>query len=194
VVGGAFIAVVAIVLGIMFSNRLTGNPTVTGSPTVTDSPTVTTSPSVTVSPSVAASPNDSASRTFAAAAAGGNSTSGPATGFTVCTMPAIGCASDDASALKTEPTSIVVSGDGSSYLNDLTWSAWGAATAVGSGILEADTCIPDCAQGSDIPYNATVTLSSLAPYGDGEQAYSVMTTNVPGAPSRSETFTTSLVP
>jgi serine/threonine protein kinase len=200
VVGVAFVAVVATVLGLVLSNHLIGSPTVSGSPTVTARPAVTGSATVaaratvTGSPTVTASPHDSASSTFAPPAAGGGSTPGPATGFTVCTMPAIGCTGDNASALSTEPTSITVSADGSAYLKDLTWSGWGAATAVGAGVLEADNCDPNCAQGSDTPYDATVTLSRLAPYGDGQQAYSVMTTNVPGAPSRSETFTVDLVP
>ena len=43
-------------------------------------------------------------------------------------------------------------------------------------------------------YPATVTLTQLVPYGNGEQAYSVMAISVPSAPSRSETFSTRLVP
>ena len=37
-------------------------------------------------------------------------------------------------------------------------------------------------------------LVNSDPYGNGWQAYSVMVINVPGAPSRSETFSTGLVP
>jgi len=39
-----------------------------------------------------------------------------------------------------------------------------------------------------------VTLTHLVPYDNGEQAYSLMAISVPGAPSRSETFSTHLVP
>jgi hypothetical protein len=60
--------------------------------------------------------------------------------------------------------------------------------------MEADNCVPNCADGHDNAYKATVTLTHLVPYGDGEQAYSVMAISVPGEPSRSETFSTSLVP
>jgi hypothetical protein len=84
--------------------------------------------------------------------------------------------------------------DGSGYIKDLTWTGWGTAAATGTGTLEADNCNPNCEQGHDTAYSATVTLTHLVPYGNGEQAYSVMAISAPGAPSRSETFSTGLVP
>jgi hypothetical protein len=60
--------------------------------------------------------------------------------------------------------------------------------------MEADNCTPNCAEGHDTAYQATVTLTRIAPYGDGQQAYSVMAISVPSAPSRSNTFSTGLVP
>jgi hypothetical protein len=118
----------------------------------------------------------------------------PASGTTICATPAIGCTGGNATALETEPSDITVAADGATFLKNLTWSGWGTATAMGTGILEGDNCIPNCAEGSDTPYDATVTLSGLAPYGNGEQAYSVMVLSVPSAPSRSETFSSGLVP
>ena len=44
--------------------------------------------------------------------------------------------------------------------------------------LEADNCNPNCAQGHDTAYAVTVTLTHLAPYGNGEQAYSAMAISV----------------
>jgi hypothetical protein len=49
-------------------------------------------------------------------------------------------------------------------------------------------------EGHDTPYSATVTLTQLAPYGNGEQAYSATAISVPAAPSISYTFSTGLVP
>lgn len=79
------------------------------------------------------------------------------------------------------------------YIKDLKWSNWGSATAVGSGTLERDNCQPSCANGTDVPYPVTVTLSDLTPYGDGEQAYAIMTISTPGN-SYNETFSKGLVP
>jgi hypothetical protein len=107
----------------------------------------------------------------------------------------IKCPGSNAAALQTEPAEITISVDGSGYIKGLTWSGWGTATATGAGILELDNCKPNCAQGHDTPYAATVAVSHLAPYGNGEQAYSVMAISVPRGPSfLTETFKTGLVP
>jgi hypothetical protein len=110
-------------------------------------------------------------------------------GITVCVTPVVTCIDE----MKTEPAIITSSGDGAVYIKDLHWSSWGAAKAVGSGTLERDNCQPSCANGAYAPYPATVTLSDLTPYGDGEQAYAVMTISAPGN-SYDETFSTGLVP
>lgn len=120
--------------------------------------------------------------------------SAPATEFTVCTTPALTCHGSNATALKTEPSGILNSVDAAAYIKDLTWSDWGKATAMGRGILVGDDCRPDCAYGHDTTYAATVTLTRLASYGNGEQAYSSMAISVPSMPSRSETFSSLLVP
>ena len=130
----------------------------------------------------------------APASPGGSTAAVPASWTTVCTRPADSCIGSNVEALQTEPSKIAVSADGSGYVKDLTWSGWGTANATGTGTLEVDNCNPNCAQGHDTPYAATVTLTQLAPYGNGEQAYSAMAIRVPGAPSLSETFSTHLVP
>lgn len=96
--------------------------------------------------------------------------------------------------MKTEPTQIVTTGDGSGYVKNLTWSGWGNARAVGAGVLELDNCKPSCAQGTFTGYPATITLSGLTPFGNGKHAYSVMTISAPAAPPTLTTFTTGLVP
>jgi hypothetical protein len=134
------------------------------------------------------------STSSAPASSAASPTADPATGTTVCTLPLNTCTGSNATALQTEPAVITVSQDGAAYIKGLTWSGWGTATATGTGSLEADNCNPNCAEGHDTAYKATVTLSQLVPYGNGEQAYSTITVSVPGAPSRSETFSTGLVP
>jgi hypothetical protein len=176
--GGAFAAVLAIALAVVLSTR-----NGTGSPTGATGAT-TSNQTGSRQPSASGAPTRS----------GGSQTAGPASGTTVCTLPLNGCTGDNATALQSEPSEITVSEDGAAYIKDLTWSDWGTATATATGTLEADNCNPNCAYGQDTPYAATVTVSHLVPYGNGEQAYSVMAVGVPGSPSRSETFSTSLVP
>src|SRR5262249_30495118 len=96
--------------------------------------------------------------------------------------------------MKRAPAHIVTSADGSMYLADLTWSGWGNAKAHGKGMLEVDNCIPNCAGGSYTGYPATVTLSNLTPYGNGEQAYTKIVVAAPSTPYRLPTFTKGLVP
>jgi serine/threonine protein kinase len=114
--------------------------------------------------------------------------------FRVCTFPADTCNSRDLTAMKTEPAQIVTSADGSGFVKDLAWSGWGTATALGSGLLEIDNCIPNCAQGTFTGYQATVTLWGLAHYGSGAEAYADMTITAPGSPVPQENFDTGLVP
>jgi hypothetical protein len=60
--------------------------------------------------------------------------------------------------------------------------------------LEVNDCNPSCAQGTDIGYAATITLSGLTPYGNQKQAYAVMAVAAPSAPFPPSTFDTGLVP
>jgi len=110
-------------------------------------------------------------------------------GATVCVTPVVSCTN----AMQTKPAIITPSADGAVYVRALTWSDWGGATAVGSGTLERDNCQPSCANGTDVPYPVTVTLSDLTPYGDGEMAYAIMTISAPGN-SYNQTFSKDLVP
>jgi hypothetical protein len=96
--------------------------------------------------------------------------------------------------MKTEPSQIVNSGDGSTYVKDITWSGWADATAAGTGTLELDNCNPDCADGTYTGYPATVTLSDLSSYGSGAEAYSVMVISAPTAASKTYTYSSGLVP
>jgi len=81
-----------------------------------------------------------------------------------------------------------VSGDGSAYIKGLTWTAWGSEGATGSGTLELNNCEPNCAGGTDTPYQATITLSDLTSYGGGKQAYADMTVSAPGSPYGTQSY------
>jgi len=52
--------------------------------------------------------------------------------------------------------------DGYSALTKLRWSAWGQDRAEGQGILRANDCKPDCADGTDHTYPVGVELSNLS--------------------------------
>lgn len=58
-----------------------------------------------------------------------------------------------------QPTAISLSGDGSYYLEDLTWPVWNSTEAVAHGIASVDNCRPSCAQGHEFkdPMIATFT-------------------------------------
>jgi hypothetical protein len=96
--------------------------------------------------------------------------------------------------MQTEPAKIITSADGTGSLRGLTWSAWGDATALGRGTLVVGNCQPNCAEGTDTSYPATVTLSDLTSYGDGEQAYAHMAISAPSAPYVTGPFNSNLVP
>ena len=53
----------------------------------------------------------------------------------------------------------VLSGDSTAILQDMTWSAWSATRAVGSGTYKVDACNPSCAAGPVYPVAAVITLS-----------------------------------
>jgi len=118
----------------------------------------------------------------------------PLTQFKVCIYPATTCTGYSAGYMKTEPAKIITSADGSGLVQNLTWSGWGSATALGTGTLEIDDCNPNCAQGTYTGYPATVTLTNLTPYGNEKQAYADMEIRAPSAPYPAESFTTGLVP
>jgi hypothetical protein len=61
------------------------------------------------------------------------------------------------------PTSYILTcGDGGVALDQLAWSAWGAAQATATGVQVQNSCTPSCAAGSPISAKATVTLSGLS--------------------------------
>jgi hypothetical protein len=82
----------------------------------------------------------------------------------------------------TEPTAFTIAcGDGNGGLSGLSWSSWTASGAQGSGLYYANTCTPDCAQGTFTHTPVTVTLSEpLAGPGGGEY-FTLL--SVPGAGS-----------
>jgi len=116
-------------------------------------------------------------------------TSPAAPAVTVCITPVVTC---NSSELKTEPKTLLLSGDGSVFATAITWSGWGTGTAQGTGTLKVDNCNPNCAQGTLTGYPATITLTALTPF-QGGQAYGSMTISAP-SDSYSRTYATNLVP
>ncbi len=47
-------------------------------------------------------------------------------------------------------------GDGNTVLKGLTWSSFGGATASGKGTFVTNTCEPNCSEGKNVSYPATV--------------------------------------
>jgi hypothetical protein len=92
-----------------------------------------------------------------------------------------------------KPNTITTSGDGSAYVDKITWSNWGGTQAAGTGTLELNNCTPNCAQGTYTGYPATVTLAGLKPYGTGLEAYSTIVVQSPSS-NTTYTYTTDTVP
>jgi hypothetical protein len=109
--------------------------------------------------------------------------------FKVCTDPANYC--NAGLGMRTQPVRIVTSGDGSAYLDRLTWAGWGSPTARAVGVDEVNDCVPSCASGTFTGYPATVKLTDLTRYGnDGLQGYGTIIISTPAAPySTGERFT-----
>ena len=103
---------------------------------------------------------------------------------TVCIAPVVSCAGE----LKSQPETILLSGDGSLFVNDLSWTGWGSAGATGPGTLKIDNCEPNCAQGGFKDYGATIVLDDLTPYDGGKQAYDTMKVEAPGSSFGSRTY------
>jgi len=58
-----------------------------------------------------------------------------------------------------EPSQIDFSADGGNIVTGLLWSAWTKSRALGQGTSDIQSCVPNCAQGTDTPVPTTITLS-----------------------------------
>ena len=118
----------------------------------------------------------------------------PPADFKVCVYPVSGCTGYQSQYMRTEPSRIVTSGDGSGFVDNISWTSWGTPTARGLGVLEIDNCTPSCAAGAYTGYRAAVTLTHLIAYGSGTKAYTKIVVSAPGSPYTPRPFTTGLVP
>lgn len=65
-----------------------------------------------------------------------------------------------ANAGRVEPKTIQLTcGDGTAVAEALSWSQWSSETAIGHGIIDEVSCIPDCANGQNVSYKVALTLS-----------------------------------
>jgi hypothetical protein len=71
----------------------------------------------------------------------------------------VGCPGEQPA--RTGPSEVVLScADGNAYVSGITWSSWTATSAQGTGTLNLNNCIPDCAGGTFGKSATAVTLSS----------------------------------
>jgi hypothetical protein len=105
-----------------------------------------------------------------------------------CTAP--GNAAYDAS---TEPTSIVIAcADDGIRFESLSWSSWTQTSAVGSGQLWENNCIPYCAAGTFHQYPASVTLSDPVDSVNGPVFSSLVASFTVAGPNGAKTESLSL--
>lgn len=107
----------------------------------------------------------------------------PVSDVGVCVTPVVTCQGE----LKSQPSQIVLSGDGTAFVTGLTWTGWGLEGATGHGTLKLDNCDPNCAQGSLTSYVATIVLTKLTPY-TGGAAYADMLVDAAGSPFGTRTY------
>ncbi len=102
--------------------------------------------------------------TTACGGAGSTPAPAPSASATAVSATAVAfCVREDSGAPQqcgVEPAQIYFSGDYSASVREITWSSWAASGAAGHGTWFTQTCLPNCAQGPDITYPATLTLSA----------------------------------
>lgn len=58
------------------------------------------------------------------------------------------------------PRTIDISGDGGDIVTALRWSSWRATSATGTGTSNIQHCVPNCAEGTDIPVSTSIKLTN----------------------------------
>ena len=71
-------------------------------------------------------------------------------------------------------------GDGNTYLKALSWSSFGGSTAQGKGTFVTNTCEPNCSEGKNVSYPATVTATGSKKC-KGATVYAKLTLTYTGA-------------
>lgn len=71
-------------------------------------------------------------------------------------------------------------GDGNTYLKALSWSSFGGSTAQGKGTFVIDLCKPNCAQGKNASYPASVKATGSRTCRGGLRVYRRLTLTFTG--------------
>ncbi|HEX2703502.1 MAG TPA: hypothetical protein VHM72_08730 [Solirubrobacteraceae bacterium] len=90
-----------------------------------------------------------------------------------------------------KPSAIVLfCGDDGAYVDHIRWSAFGGATAHGSGTYAFNPCKPDCAASKDKTYSVKFTASQAKPCWDAHDDYRALELFfAAGAPHATQKFT-----
>ncbi len=72
-------------------------------------------------------------------------------------------------------------GDGNTVLKGLTWSSFGGSTAQGNGTFVTNTCEPNCSEGKNVSYPATVKATGSKKCKGGTTVYAKLTLTYTGA-------------
>ncbi len=59
----------------------------------------------------------------------------------------------------TQPSLIGISGDAGDIVQNIDWLSWTKTSAYGQGVVDDDSCVPNCASGTTTPVAAQITLS-----------------------------------
>jgi len=184
ILAGDFALVSFLLAGVIIGSRNNTAEPPPAAPNVqaTAAPTTSTTPSPTTATSTTALPTTTSSAISPPATAAPTTSTAPKqrTVMYDCTRQSV----------ETPASFVLACGDANTTLTHLQWSGWGQTTAHATGALAENNCAPNCAQGRDVQYPASVTVSTIA---GGHYTY--MHVSAPQAPGyRSDYALTPLGP
>jgi hypothetical protein len=121
-----------------------------GSPSKSAAPTTTTVRSTTTAVSTVRSPTTTQSTTTSVSAPTTSSPSGPLETVTIGQWTG------------SKPQTIWFSGDSGNIVTNIDWSSWGQDVGHGEGTWHYDNCDPDCAEGTETDYPASLTVTGAS--------------------------------
>jgi len=178
------VAVLALVLaGCGSGTPASSSTSTTGSHTTTTRPRTTT----TLKPSTTTSTTSRSSTTTSPpATTSTTTTTAPPSTTTTAAVPAL-VPLGGATPLY-RPSQFNYTQDGTGSVSNITWSTWSSAGATGTGTVNLNNCVPNCASGTFTGYPATVTLSGASQTSQG-YVFTQMVISAPGSPDPTQTFT-----
>ena len=175
------------VLALVLAGCGSGTPA-SSSTSTTRSHATTSRPgtTTTVKPSTTTSTTSRSSTTTSPPATTSTTTTVPPSTTTTAAVPALVPLAGSTPLYR--PSQFNYTQDGTGSVSNITWSTWSSAGATGTGTINLNDCVPNCASGTFTGYPATVTLSGASQTSQG-YVFTQMVISAPGSPQPTQTFT-----